>query len=375
MPSGRSPVSERRPSPILVELVRLAVVVMFTAVGYEVARTFADELDSRTVILGALLGSSVGYVAGGVFGRTVNTMVGAAERRLAEISGADFVAGGFGMLAGLLGGAFLGWPVLFIPERVYSVPILAFLIVVSATLGSRVAIRKREDILQLFGLSYRTRAPDLRVLDSSAILDVRLLDCVRSGFLRGTLLLPQFVLEEIQSVADAGDPARRARGRHGLETLSALKREGVVDVRVVERHYPDIAEVDAKIIALARERGAAVVSNDVPLRRVAELQGIEVLSIAELASALRPPVLPGERVRLELLREGREPGQAVGYLEDGSMVVVERGRELLGRTAEVIVSSLVHTAGGTLLFARLAGPIEAGGHPEAPGDEAARGSA
>ncbi|MBI4728293.1 MAG: hypothetical protein HY775_02135 [Acidobacteria bacterium] len=347
--------TEGRSGPVLVELIRLTVVVAATAAGYQVARGLSPA-GSQAVALGPLLGCGVGYVAGGVLGRAAGTLIGGAERRIAKVPGADLVAGGIGMLAGIVAGAALGWPFLLLPARSVAVPVVVFAVVVFGSLGFRIGVAKREDLLQLFGLAFRTRAADLRVLDASAILDVRLLDCVRSGFLRGTMLVSLSVLEEVQSIADSSDPVRRQRGRRGLETLTALKREGLVDVRVEERIFPEFDEVDAKVVALARERGAAVVTNDLALARVAELQGIEVLSIAGLASSLRPSALPGESVRVDLVREGRQPGQAVGYLEDGSMVVVEGARGLVGENAEIVVTSVVQTAGGRMLFARPAGP-------------------
>lgn len=343
--------SDRRGSTILVELIRLTVVVAATAGGYQVSTSLAAPGEG-IIVLGPLLGALAGYVGGGVLGRTVGALVGLTERKIAAVPGADLVAGGMGMFAGVAAGAVFGWPFLLLPARSVAVPSIAFAMVVLGTVGARAAIVKREDLLQLFGLAHRTRAPDLRVLDSSAVLDVRLLDCVRAGFIRGTMLVPQFVLEEVQSIADAADPVRRQRGRRGLDSLAALKREGLIDVRVVERSFPEFEQVDAKVVALARERGCAIVTNDVALARIAELQGIEVLSITELANTLRPAVLPGEAVTVALVREGRQPGQGVGYLEDGSMIVVEGGRALVGRTIEATITSVVQTAGGRMLFAR-----------------------
>lgn len=356
---------ERPRGTVLVETVRLLIVAVFTAAGYQISRAMADDPASGTVILGAVIGSGIGYVAGGILGRTVSTLLGAAERQIQQVSGAELVAGGVGLLAGLVAGVILGSPLFAVPTRSVIAPSFALVLIVFGALGYRAGVAKREDILQLFGLSFRTRAPDLRVLDSSAILDVRLLDCVRAGFLRGTLLLPEFVLEEVQSLADAPDPLKRQRGRRGLESIAAAKREALADVRVVERRYPELEQVDAKVIALARERGAAIVSNDVALRRIAELQGIEVLSITALANALRPPVLPGEMLTIGLVRKGRERGQGVGYLDDGSMVVVEDAEVSVGKAVDITVVSVVQTSGGRMLFARLATP-DSGERPGPP---------
>ena len=340
---------------VLVELVRLVVVAFFTAAGYRVAQGIVSNVDSGRIVLGAVVGSLVGYVAGGALGRTVASLLGAAERRIATMSGADLVAGGIGSIFGLLISAGIGWPLLFVPQRDVAIAILSFVTVVMGFLGFRAGVQKREDLLQLFGLSFRTRASDLRVLDTSAILDPRLLDCVRSGIVRGTLLIAPFVLEEVQAIADAGDPMRRARGRRGLEALAAMRRERLADVRPVDRLYPEFGEVDAKVVALARDRGASIVTNDVALARVAELQGVEVLSLNTLADVLRVPLVPGEAFNVLISKEGREATQGVGYLDDGSMVVIEGGRSLIGATADVVVTSVVQTSGGRMVFTKVAG--------------------
>ncbi|MCA1833548.1 MAG: PIN/TRAM domain-containing protein [Actinomycetota bacterium] len=345
----------RAGSAAFVELVRLVVTLAFTALGYGYAKSQSVSADSGRVILGAVLGSAIGYVLGGVFGRRLERIFVGVERRFAEIDGADMVAGGIGLIATLFVTGLFFWPVLFLPNRIVAVSLLAFALVVAGFLGFRAGITKREDLLQLFGLSWRTRAGDLRVMDTSAILDPRLLDAVRSGFLRGPMIVPSFVLEEVQSIADAGDPIRRARGRRGLETLSAMGRERLADFRVVsDRTFPEYSEVDAKVIALARERGAAIVTNDTAMARIAEMQGIEVLSLNTLAEALRAPVLAGEELSVQLIKEGREPGQGVGYLDDGTMVVVEGGRAFLGSEVRVAVTSVLQTSGGRMVFARQA---------------------
>jgi uncharacterized protein YacL len=343
---------------VLIELVRLVVVAFCTAAGYQVAKGIVSDQNSSRVVLGAVMGSLVGYVAGGFIGRSVATLLGTAERRIAAVPGADIVAGSMGAAGGLLIAGLIGWPLLFVPQRDVAVSVLGFVIIVLAFLGFRVGVTKREDILQLFGLSYRTRAPDLRVLDSSAILDARLLDCVRAGIIRGTLLLAPFVLEEVQAIADSSDQVRRNRGKRGLEMLSAMRREKLLDMRPVEKMYPEFAEVDAKVVALARERGASIVTNDIALARIAELQGIEVLSLNSLAEALRQPLAPGEEFVVAIQKEGREPDQGVGYLEDGSMVVVQGGRPLIGAAVDVVATSVVQTSGGRMVFARpaLEGP-------------------
>lgn len=339
----------------LVELVRLAVVALCVAVGYSVARETADDPTSVSILIGAVLGSLVGYVLGGMLGRAVRHLAGVTEERLAAVPGADFVAGGLGLLVGSLIGSVMGWPLLFLPSRAVGVPTMALVVIVLGYLGLRVGLTKREDLLQLAGLTYRTRAGDLRVLDTSAILDTRLLSFVRAGLIRGTLLLPTFVLEEAQGIADVEDPVRRNRAHRGLEALDAIRREGLVDVRpVTDKTYPQFDEVDAKVIALARDRGGAIVTDDAALARIAELQGVEVLFLRRMSEAFRLQAVPGERVTLEIVREGSKQGQGVGYLDDGSMIVVEGAGASVGSSVEVLIERSVKTGGGTLLFARLA---------------------
>ncbi|MFA5891702.1 MAG: TRAM domain-containing protein [Actinomycetota bacterium] len=339
---------------VLVELVRLAIVALFVAVGYQVGRALASEPDSATVLVCSVLGGGTGYVSGGILGRAIGRLAGQVERRMVDIEGADLVSGSLGAIAGVLLGSLGGWPLLLLPSRAVGLPVLGLLLVVLGFLGFRLGVLKREDLLQLVGLTYRTRASDLRVLDTSGVLDARLIDFVRAGVLRGTLLVPQFVLEEAQGIADSSDPVRRRRARRGLESLAAIRREGLLDVREVDREYPEYEAVDAKVVALARDRGAAIVTDDAALASVAEVQGIEVLLLRRIAAALHPPVLPGESVAVEITRPGRESGQGVGYLEDGTMVVVDHADGFVGHTIDVIIERTVQTSGGQMLFARIA---------------------
>lgn len=337
---------------MLVELVRVVVVAVFTFGGHEISKAIVTDQTPGRLLSGAVLGATTGYVVGGILGRTIATLIGLAERQIARVPGADLVAGAIGGILGMMIAALLGWPLLFIPVRAIGAASLAFLVIVMGGLGYNAGVSKREDLLQLFGLSFRTRASDLKVLDTSAILDPRLLECVRSGFIRGTLLVGQFVLDEVQAIADAADPVRRTRGKRGLEMLSALHREGLGEIRVVDKMYPEFSDVDAKVVALARERGGAVVTNDVALGRIAELQGLQVLSLNSLADALRPPVLPGETLSVQVQKEGREQGQGIAYLEDGSMVVVDGGKPLIGSDAEIVVTSVIQTSGGRMIFGK-----------------------
>ena len=194
------------------------------------------------------------------------------------------------------------------------------------------------------------RAGQYKILDTSVIIDGRIADIVEVGFLEGILIVPEFVLQELQRIADSPDPTRRVRGRRGLDILKRLQQENLAEVRIDRQSFNNIVEVDAKLVALALRLNAQVLTNDYNLAKVAEVQGIRVLNINKLASALKPVVLPGEILRLQILKEGKEQGQGIAYLEDGTMVVVENASKLLGKEVEVAVTSVLQTTAGRLIF-------------------------
>jgi uncharacterized protein YacL len=194
------------------------------------------------------------------------------------------------------------------------------------------------------------RSGQYKILDTSVIIDGRIADIVEVGFLEGILIVPEFVLQELQRIADSPDPTRRVRGRRGLDILKRLQQENLAEVRIDRQNFNNIVEVDAKLIALALRLNAQVLTNDYNLAKVAEVQGIRVLNINKLASALKPVVLPGEILRLQILKEGKEQGQGIAYLEDGTMVVVENASKLLGKEVEVAVTSVLQTTAGRLIF-------------------------
>lgn len=192
-----------------------------------------------------------------------------------------------------------------------------------------------------------------KILDTSVIIDGRVADICETDFLEGPLVIPQFILQELQHIADSADSLKRARGRRGLDILNRMQKGDTVEVRVVDDDYPDIKEVDAKLIALGREMNAKIVTNDFNLNKVAQLQGVPVLNINQLANALKPMVLPGEVLHLQIMREGKEQGQGVAYLDDGTMVVVENASRHLGEEVEASVTSILQTTAGRMIFTTL----------------------
>lgn len=189
-----------------------------------------------------------------------------------------------------------------------------------------------------------------KVLDTSVIIDGRIADICDTGFMEGTFIIPQFILQELRHIADSSDPLKRGRGRRGLDILNRIQKQAAMEVKIVDQDYPKIQEVDAKLIALAKDLRAKIITNDFNLNKVAELQGIPVLNINQLFNALKPVVLPGEVMSVKILKEGKEPGQGVAYLDDGTMVVVDNARRHMGKNVDVAVTSVLQTTAGRMIF-------------------------
>jgi uncharacterized protein YacL len=279
--------------------------------------------------------------------------------RLAEAGAGDYAIGVAALVVGLLMGLLLGTPLAglgapwgFILPPVVSVGLA--LLMLAATMYKRDVLLPAAAAL-LPGGRRRGGGAARVVVDTSAIIDGRLVDLSKTGFLMGTLVVPKFVLEELQRIADSPDALRRNRGRRGLEMLAALGRDSVTPVEISDETYPEVAEVDAKLIAYARDRGAAILTNDFNLNRVAELQGIKVLNINELANAVKQVLHPGEEMLVRIIQEGKEPGQGVGYLDDGTMIVVENGARHMEREVPVSVTRVLQTVAGRMIFAQLRG--------------------
>src|SRR6266513_2610822 len=210
------------------------------------------------------------------------------------------------------------------------------------------------DLSALGGIfSDKTARRDLKILDTSVIIDGRIADVAETGFLTGTLIIPQFILRELQQVADSADSSKRQRGRRGLDMLNRLQNNSSLDIQIVETDFPAVREVDLKLIELGTRLDAAIVTNDFNLNKVSQLRGVSVLNINELANALKPVVLPGEAMRVFILKEGKEYNQGVAYLDDGTMVVVDNARRLIGKNAEIAVTSVLQTTAGKMIFGRL----------------------
>lgn len=300
---------------------------------------------------------------------------------LAKAPSADIIVSLIGVLIGLILANLIGAPFSRLPIFGSYIPIV--LSIVLALTGAKVALHKSKDILGLF---YRSRmagknAPPVndatdteivqdavvdtvsvpgelvasnKLLDTSVIIDGRIVDILKTGFLEGNLIVPHFVLDELQRLSDSSDSLKRAKGRRGLDLIHALQKEFYHVIIVKDLEYDMIPDVDGKLIALAKDTDSIIVTNDFNLNKVASIQGIRILNINDLANAVKPVVIPGEEMTAYLLREGKESGQAVAYLQDGTMIVVEGGRKYIGNKIRVAVTSVLQTSAGRMIFARVA---------------------
>ena len=278
-----------------------------------------------------------------------------AVEKLSEAGAGEFSLGVAAIIVGLVMGLLLGVPLAAVGGVVGAVgPPIAAILLAALMLGA--TMYKRDVLLPAFGNllpgGRGRQATNRVIIDTSAVIDGRIVDIARTGFILGTLVAPRFVLDELQRIADSPDAMRRNRGRRGLEMLSALQKDPVSPVEITEATYPEVVEVDAKLMAYARDTGAAILTNDYNLNRVADLQGIRVLNVNELANAVKAVVHPGEEMRVRIIQEGKEAGQGVGYLDDGTMIVVENGLRFIDREIPIAVTRVLQTVAGRMIFAQ-----------------------
>lgn len=298
------------------------------------------------------------------------------DRIVKNMNGEKLFCLSAGLLAGIIGGSSLNWFLqmihLDIPGLAPAVYILA--IVFFGYTGIQFSNYPGLRVFGGLGIQDKegSRNKD-KILDTSVIIDGRILDIAETNFIEGPFIIPNFVLREIQLISDSPDPIKRNRGRRGLDMLNKLQQHGGVKVKISYLDYAELREVDAKLVKLARETGGKLVTNDFNLNKVAELQGVEVLNLNNLTNALKPVVLPGEDILIDVIKEGKDENQGIGYLEDGTMVVVENGGSLLGKTVRVNVTSIIQTAAGKMIFTRAAGVVEEEGERGGGGGGRGRG--
>lgn len=346
-------------------LLRLLFAIVFGVTGFLLGREtyaglisphFANEAVQRAFmivcpVVGAIAGVLLAPLAQSFFEDELN----AVERSIERLAPIELAGGAIGLILGLII-AFLIRSILFefisSSGRAGSYIAILLYIVISvfvAYLGARVGSRMH--FLPISAATFTSggsAAP--KIIDTSVIVDGRIVEILESGFLDGPFILPRFILQELQAIADSTDAMRRTRGRRGLEVLNRLQELGVLEVS--ERDYPDVRGADAKLVRIAQDLGGKLLTNDYNLNRVAHVEGVTVLNINELANAVKPIVLPGEELHIHITREGKEANQGVGYLDDGTMIVVEQGRRLIGESADVVVTSVLQTVAGRMIFAK-----------------------
>ena len=316
---------------------RVIIILLFVFSGYIIGMKYNS--------------GDYGLLIGGLLGFTSVT----AEILFRRIELGVMIGGFIGIGCGLLFAYLLMLPLkIFLGDEVR---IITFGLMAVFGYGGLLLGLSRGKAITVAGILKLFRGQDieenLKILDTSVIIDGRIADICETGFLEGVFILPQFILQELQHIADAGDSMKRARGRRGLDILHKIQKMSRITVRITDQDFPKIKEVDAKLVALAKVLNAKVITNDFNLNKVAELQGVSVLNINELANSLKPVVLPGETMKVFVMKEGKEYNQGVAYLDDGTMVVVENARRLIGKNTEVTVTSVLQTTAGRMIFSKL----------------------
>lgn len=309
---------------------------------------------SYVIFLFFILGGAMGYVLGGILGRELTTAWVRTESRISEISAAELILGTVGLIVGLLVAFLAAQPLRLLQPAGLAFAVMVLLSVVCSYLAISIALTRRREFAALFPklapVDLVSASERLMILDTSAVIDARFNDMRKIGFMPGRVRVPRFVLAELQTLADSADDGKRSRGRRGLDLLATLPENEAVEVLEVD--YPEIPGADEKLMRLTTDANALLVTVDYNLTKVARVRGIEVLNLNEAAATLRPNFLPGDPIPIRIAKPGKEPGQGVGYLEDGTMVVVQGGRDLVGSDAEVEVTSVLQTSAGRMIFAR-----------------------
>ncbi len=304
------------------------------------------------------------YIISPVIYKGISNLIEYIEKSMQKMSITEIIYGTVGAIIALILMTFIAKPI----NDITSIgPIILILVnILAAVIGAEIMIKKKEDITALL---VNIKKPALKekkgkesvkeavigipkILDTSVIIDGRIFDICETGFVEGPLVIPNFVLDELRHISDSSDSLKRNRGRRGLDILNKIQKELSIETQIVDDDFPKIAEVDAKLLKLAQKIQGKVITNDYNLNKVAEFQGVPVLNINELSNAIKPVVLPGEEMRIDIVKDGKESSQGVAYLEDGTMIVVEDGRKYIGQTTDVIVTSVLQTAAGRMIFAK-----------------------
>ncbi len=343
-------------------ILRISVLIVGALLGWQLGDVLIDVVPATLVSEAyaryySIIAALIGGVLGAIFAPYVTVRpYNAARVRIRQIPARHLVTGLVGLVIGLIISALLALPLSLLPGWLGEV--LPFVsAVIFSTLGITTMVMREKDILaitrRLTSHEGVGGQDNIILVDTSVIIDGRIADICASGFINGTLVVPRFVLNELQHIADSPDVLRRNRGRRGLEILGRLQKDPETTIEISEIDVEGVREVDSKLVKLAREMGCAIMTNDYNLNSVAKLQGVKVLNVNELANAVKVVVLPGEPLTVRIIQEGKEIGQGVGYLDDGTMVVVEDGRRHIDQDIEVLVTRVLQTVAGRMIFAQL----------------------
>jgi uncharacterized protein YacL len=326
-------------------VVRIILILACSISGYAILY-YTSESNSHLIF------KSIG---GFIIGLLIALSVIRIEKEIRKLSLKVIVGGVAGMIVGLLIALIFGFGLNFVSkirENQQVIPWIYLLITgIFGYLGLFLGSKKVEEFNFLNAEPKSNH--DYRVLDTSVIIEGRISDICDSGFIEGDLIVPRFVLNELQFLADSSDSMKRLRGRRGLDILNHMQKSTNINIEIVEQDFPKIKGVDGKLVVLAKQLGAKLLTNDYNLNKVAQLQGVRVLNVNELANAMKPVVLPGEQMTVKIIREGKESGQGVGYLDDGTMIIVDSGQKMLNMNVDVVVTSVLQTTAGRMIFSEL----------------------
>ena len=315
---------------------------------------------------GAVIGCLIFFLLSYMFVDSLVSLIKSFEEKIVKAPVTDVLFGTVGLIIGLIVAFFIQNLLNGLNIAGISNVLPVFIYLLLGYLGFQTGFKKRDELINLFHISSRSKdrkkdkddedaamsGRTMKILDTSVIIDGRIADICQTGFLEGVIVIPRFVLEELQHIADSSDVLKRNRGRRGLDILNKIQKELPVKVEFYEGDFEEISEVDSKLVKLAKLLSGVVVTNDFNLNKVCEFQGVAVLNINDLANAVKPVVLPGEEMRVQVIKDGKEQNQGIGYLDDGTMIVIEEGHRYISKTIDVVVTSVLQTSAGRMIFAK-----------------------
>lgn len=346
---------------MLVSVIRLIFMTTGIVAGIQAGKYISNNLAAEelqfipyTLTITILFG--LGYVTGGVAGRKINSIANSVIKNVSKYSSHEILAGVFGLTIGLIIAALISIPVSNIQFFGNYIAILIFAIL--GYFGILISVNKISDMAFVNILDKKTNnKPGFnckkKILDTSAIIDGRILDIAKAGFLEGHIIVPRFILNELHSLADSEDTLKRNRARRGIDILKELRQSNYLDIQIDETDYLSLAQVDGKLIKMATEKHTGIITNDYNLSKMAQVENIPVLNVNELSNAVKPILFPGEHSTARILKEGKEKNQGISYLNDGTMIVIEDSKDKIGQDVEFIVTSVIQTQAGRMIFGKL----------------------